>query len=303
MNRKFKIALIIPYFGKWPQWTPLFLHSCKENSDMDFHIFTDSNLRVCDVGSNIILHTIDFKDYCAIASNVLGINFTPENPYKICDLRPFFGIVHHDLLASGNYTFWGYGDVDLIWGRIRHFYTDDLLSHYDMLSSHSDRLSGHFCMVRNNDRCNRLCFSIKKWQDKLSDCRHYALDEQDFTLTVWPKAKWFWKLHTKVFFKLPLNDEWNSYVRFCTKFGRWLGKPNNILFREMYTTPFSSCDDNRVLYTYDGICVMDSIRKKEVPYVHFYSIKKNWGNLSQLPAAPNNYHNVEIRRNGIYYKI
>ncbi len=38
---KDKIAIIIPYFGKYPEWIDLFFYSCGMNKTIDFYFFTD----------------------------------------------------------------------------------------------------------------------------------------------------------------------------------------------------------------------------------------------------------------------
>ena len=44
---RYKIAIIIPYFGKFPKWIDLFLYSCSRNAklsegiEVDWLIFTD----------------------------------------------------------------------------------------------------------------------------------------------------------------------------------------------------------------------------------------------------------------------
>ena len=36
-----KIAMIIPYFGKFPEWINMYLYSCSYQKLIDFHYFTD----------------------------------------------------------------------------------------------------------------------------------------------------------------------------------------------------------------------------------------------------------------------
>ncbi len=78
-------------------------------------------------------------------SDRLGISFCPDNPYKLCDLRPFYGYVHKDLLET--YDFWGFGDLDLLWGDIKKFCADKILDRKDVFSTHADRVSGHFALI------------------------------------------------------------------------------------------------------------------------------------------------------------
>lgn len=39
-----KAAIIIPYFGKFPEWFNLYLYSCKKNPEVDFIFYTDCSL-------------------------------------------------------------------------------------------------------------------------------------------------------------------------------------------------------------------------------------------------------------------
>lgn len=48
-NMKNKIAIIIPYFGRFPEWIDLFFYSCScnqmisDNTRVDWFIFTDND--------------------------------------------------------------------------------------------------------------------------------------------------------------------------------------------------------------------------------------------------------------------
>ena len=63
--------------------------------------------------------------------------------------RLFFGILYEDILKK--YDFWGYCDIDLVFGDIRKFVTDELLSHYDRIYTY-----GHLCLYRNNEMMRHI---------------------------------------------------------------------------------------------------------------------------------------------------
>jgi hypothetical protein len=179
------ICFVIPYFGKWPFWMPLFLESCRSNPDIDWLLFSDSD----DLGSvpaNVRIERIDYASYCSLVSTRLGINFAPENPYKLCDLKPSLGYIHQDELIG--YDFWAFGDLDLIYGRLRGYFTAERLAHFDLFSTHARRVSGHMCLLRNTEKMRNLFMRIPRWQERLSDQDHHALDEGAFTrLFLWRK--------------------------------------------------------------------------------------------------------------------
>lgn len=76
----YKIAIIIPYFGKFPEWIDLFLYSCSlnkkitDNITIDWLIFTDCELprKIYD---NTIFIQMSFKEYCQHVMSCLHIDF------------------------------------------------------------------------------------------------------------------------------------------------------------------------------------------------------------------------------------
>lgn len=110
-----KIAFIIPYFGRWPEWMPLYLYSCSRQKGIDFLFFTDCE-RPGRTYPNTRFFPISFADYCQKVSSALAIGFRPSSPYKLCDLKPFYGLIHREELSG--YDWWGFGDMDVVYGSI-----------------------------------------------------------------------------------------------------------------------------------------------------------------------------------------
>lgn len=75
-------------------------------------------------------------------------------PYKLCDFRPAYGVLFEELVK--NYDFWGYGDIDLIYGELDKFITDDLLKNNDLLAFKKGHMHGPFSLYRNNEEVNLL---------------------------------------------------------------------------------------------------------------------------------------------------
>lgn len=268
------IAIIIPYFGEWPAWNKLFFDSCGYNSTIDFHFFTDCpdpNLQY----PNLFFHHISFSDYCDLSSQRLNIDFHPSRAYKLCDLRPFYAIVHRETLEAGGYDFWGYGDLDLVWGDIRRFYSDEILSHYDILSTHQDRLSGHLTLIRNTPNYNQTAYNIPQWKQLLTSAENHALDEIHLTLTLYPFAKLLWKAHKHIFFRFQFVNEWKAYNQFCCRINTvFLNK--RILLQERNTTPWNDGDMPRKKWIYTNGHVFDTSTGEELIYLHFLAMKSMW---------------------------
>ncbi|RXM50152.1 DUF6625 family protein [Chryseobacterium sp. CH1] len=120
-----RIALINCYFGKkWPSYFNHFLFSCKYNSDVDFLIFT--NLEAPFQIANVHFIKInDLSEFSKIASEKLNLSINILDGYKLCDFKPAYGLIFQEYLK--NYDFWGYCDIDIIFGNIRYFLTEKIL--------------------------------------------------------------------------------------------------------------------------------------------------------------------------------
>lgn len=147
MSSKYKIAVIVTWFGELPQYFPAWLISAEYNKDVDFLIFSD---HVVSSGSeNIHVQYITLEDSIRQFENKLHRKISIKTSYKFCDCRAFFGIVYEDFLKG--YDFWGYCDVDLMFGNIRRFLTDAVLEQYDRFYQY-----GHLSIFRNTGNMNWL---------------------------------------------------------------------------------------------------------------------------------------------------
>jgi len=82
----------------------------------------------------------------------MGFECNLDHPRKVCDYRSCLGFVFSEIV--GPYDFWGYTDNDQIYGNIRAFITNDLLSKYDKIGKW-----GHFSLYRNTPAMNSLFMS------------------------------------------------------------------------------------------------------------------------------------------------
>jgi len=98
-----------------------------------------------------------------------------ETPYKVCDFRPAFGVILGEYLRG--YDFWAQADLDICWGRIRHFITDADLEHYDIISAAPYQICGHFTLYRNDSRINNLFRANGEHQRVFQEPTHLGFDE------------------------------------------------------------------------------------------------------------------------------
>jgi len=171
------LIMLIPYFGKWPEWIDLFVESCKWNPSVCWRIYTDCGAPQ-NKAENVEIIDFTLADYKALVSDRLGLRFNPSDPYKLCDIRPALGYIHEQEIAE--FRFFGFGDVDVVYGNIRKFYTDELLDQWDVLSTHNERLSGHFAVLRNTPQLRRAFRGIPNHRALLERPEYVGIDETLF---------------------------------------------------------------------------------------------------------------------------
>ncbi|QTQ32433.1 DUF6625 family protein [Aromatoleum bremense] len=173
-----RIRFIIPYFGRWPFWMGFFLRSCRSNPDIEWLFFTDCGVPA-DAPGNVEFRECSFNDYCRRVSARLDIDFQPSSPYKLCDLKPALGYIHADELTGVGY--WGFGDIDLVYGELRRYLNAVNLTRFELLSTHANRVSGHLCLMRNSTRMREAFMAVLDWREKLQDPQHCVFDESAFS--------------------------------------------------------------------------------------------------------------------------
>lgn len=170
---------MLPYFGKWPDWFGASLISCAANPDVDWHLISDCGEPEA-LPPNVHYHSSTLDEMAARASECLGFPVHLQRAYKLCDLKPAYGLMFRELLKE--YDFWGHCDPDILWGSIRRFMTPGLLKKYDILSSRKEALAGHFCIYRNEERISRICLGTENWEQMLNHSeKSYMLDEAFFS--------------------------------------------------------------------------------------------------------------------------
>jgi hypothetical protein len=184
-----KIALIAVYFGPWPEWTPLFFESCRWNPTIDWLIYADHEPD-CRPPPNVRLTITELGPYKQRVGDTLHIAISAIDPYKFCDLKPMVGTIHADELAG--YHYFGWCDLDVIFGDIRSIYDSAVLSHL-VISSHEERIAGHFTLIENSDEGRHLFERVPNWRNLAGAAQYCGLDEVAFSrlfLGPWPGHRW-----------------------------------------------------------------------------------------------------------------
>jgi|ERR1051326_2200394 hypothetical protein len=276
------IIILVDYFGNWPEWFPLYLETCRYNPSIDWLFHSDCEWPFGTFPNIKYVH-ISKQEYLARVSEVLGINFTLSTHYKICDLRPTFGILHSEDIIG--YDFFGYGDVDVLYGNVRQFCTPDVLTKH-VFSTHAWGVSGHFALFRNTPLICEAFLAVNDWQAMLENPQPQRFDEDIFSEV----------------FRTP---QYASLLHWA----------------EAYTTPLiprawwnGSLEHPQTWYWKKGVVTNDQDGSREFIYVHFMNYKEArflnpiygnrafWSNLDKIVhVTPEDYsRGVRLDRTGIH---
>lgn len=142
------ILYIVPYFGNFPNLFPVWLHSCANNPTVNWLILTDDKREFC-YPSNVKVEYTTFSAVRERIQKLFDFEINLSQPYKLCDFRIAYGLAFADYLKG--YDFWGFCDIDLIWGNIRNILDEEIFATYDKIG-----YQGHSTLFRNVDYVNRL---------------------------------------------------------------------------------------------------------------------------------------------------
>ncbi|GHT10686.1 hypothetical protein FACS189432_08930 [Bacteroidia bacterium] len=196
MNNPSSIAFLIVYMGNLPWYFPYFLHSCRYNPNIDFFILTDNKEELPDVPPNVHLIPYSIEQFKTDAKKTLGFEVVVESGYKLCDFKPAYGYIFSDWIKD--YDFWGYCDIDVIFGNIRAFMTEELLNEYDVISARHDYLTGCFALYRNNPTMRELFKQSKDYEKVFTDNRNFFFDETNFAFAEFEKGLHYSQIKTEV---------------------------------------------------------------------------------------------------------
>lgn len=167
----YKIRIIIPYFGRLPELFKFWYQSALDNPNVDFLFFSDWHI---EQSENIKVVSMGFDEFRKIIQNHYDFSINLPSPYKLCDFRGAYGDIFNEYLKD--YDFWGFGDIDMVYGQIRDFITDEVLDKYDVISGW-----GHLTLYRNNEYCNTFYKTKKEgflyYKDVFQQAKNIFFDE------------------------------------------------------------------------------------------------------------------------------
>lgn len=172
-----KITMINIFLGGLPKWIERFADRVNPLKDYQWiliHFCGKSISR-----GNFRMLKVSYQSLDEITRSRLGvcIDWTSlKDRRKVGELRPTFGVLFQDLIQDSNW--WGYYDLDVVFGRVDRFFTEDLLENFDTASTTSiERWSGPFQLVKNLDVTNNLFRQHPDWKGIISSPRYHIFDE------------------------------------------------------------------------------------------------------------------------------
>lgn len=251
------IAFIVPYFGKFNGYFQLWLNSCANNPTVDWFIFTDDE-REFNYPPNVHVSYTTLGEMKIRIERTFNVNISLTNAYKLCDIKPLYGKVFAKELE--NFDFWGYCDIDLIWGNIRKFATDDILTYASKVFSF-----GHCTLMRNTCEVNNyfhrnMPIGIANWEKVIKEPYSFLYDEAHQINRV---------------FKIFFSDTFHEGLEcFDANVNSRSLKPTQIqrkIQKGIYNSSYIFSYDNGILV---GMCVnKNRLITKEFMYIHLQKRK------------------------------
>ncbi|WP_047457290.1 DUF6625 family protein [Vibrio fluvialis] len=236
-----KILIIVPYYGELPKYFRHWLKTCKKNQQLDWLIVSDDkNEYIKDsLPKNVRYLNLNIDELQERVNKIIGFDFRYFTPYRLCDCRPFFGMMFEE--QTSKYEFWGWSDIDLLYGDLSVFLNQDRLDKFDKIYN-----KGHLSIVKNSRLVNNMIFElISDNQVKRIFSSKYSegFDERYFNDAFLNKG-------------LKIMDE-----KECIDIS-----PRFYEFRNL------NDNNRRVIVSYNNGKVVDS-EGKEYPYIHFQKRK------------------------------
>lgn len=142
-----KICFIVCWFGKLPEYVPVWFKSVSKNTSFDFLLVTDAKVPK-KTPKNVKKIPFDKELFLQRAKRIIDRPCL-NAAYKLCDYRPMYGEIFKEEIVE--YDYWGYCDLDVVFGDIEKFLPEKDIKKYDAIFN-----GGHFTLIKNTKKMNTL---------------------------------------------------------------------------------------------------------------------------------------------------
>lgn len=176
-----KYAALCCYFGKWPNYFQFWLTSCAYNPDIDFFFVTDIDTKQYTIPNNVKFIKKSFDELKLLIQQKFN-NLTHkgggvflDRPYKLCDFKTAYGYIFEDIFK--HYEYWGYFDIDTIWGDILSFIPNNESNKWLKIFP-----CGHLSFIRNTEPYNKAFELVNgkglvTWEEAFTTPQSHYFDE------------------------------------------------------------------------------------------------------------------------------
>jgi SAM-dependent methyltransferase len=181
-----KVVLVNLWFGEIPEYFKYHYETCVANKNVDFLFITDQKIEL-ETEDNYIIINIDLQFLKDRLKDKIGIDYNFSNNRNICQFKSALGDIFQEELK--NYLYWGFHDIDTLFGDFNKFILTLLNDDYDIISfaakNYHDRLSGPLALIKNNDTNNKLYKKrFSEFVDKLYNYSVDSFDETEFNAII-----------------------------------------------------------------------------------------------------------------------
>ena len=148
--------------------------SCAYNPTIDFLLVTDQE-EFPVVPPNVRVKQLGWSEFNELATRTIGLEVSLSSAQKLCDFKPAYGHLFEDLLEGWDY--WGYSDLDVIYGDLRRYLTAARLHEYDVFTAQRSIWSGTLRCCRNDVRMRTLYRQSADFRTTLQAQQVLSFDE------------------------------------------------------------------------------------------------------------------------------
>lgn len=283
-----KIVFIVPYFGRFNNYFQLFLNSCEKNSNYNWIIITDDKRNFYYPKNVEVIYESFEKLKEQIQTKFENIEISLDNPYKLCDYKPTYGYIFEKNIEK--YDYWGYCDVDLIFGNIEKCLDMKKIKKYDKIG-----VLGHFTIFRNTKELRELFLNDERYKEVLTSPKSFKFDEEygeDYGNSI---NNIFQKKNKKVYNIINLADIYVKSSNF--KLINYNNEEKKYFVENYKKNLFVYDDGNLKRYTVEN----NKLVTTEYLYIHLQkrSMNVNINNFNKYKIIPNSFENFNENINSI----
>ena len=177
-----KVTVFTLWTGPLPKWmSPLIENRNKVGHPFHWVIMGDQ-VPTEDHGRVQMINLPEKEFYQKVSD--LGLSLGKHHQKKkFAELRPMYAAMFPEMLQDSD--FWGWSDLDVVFGRVARFWDGAILSTFDFLSLNIWMASGPLTLIRNTPIMNNMWTNIPDVKNKLAGEKFCSVQCTGFGKAVW----------------------------------------------------------------------------------------------------------------------